>query len=203
MRVTLFAAALACSTFYYWMPMKLACTQKDDPLVLIMQILVVLLEGCLCYGLVSASRTYPHVTDLVDYALLKTTGGHMILGLLALCAWILGASSVSLMSLYVAGKIKGTRHDPPPPEVTGMGPTERMVRIVAPFALVYAACWLFCLASVGMLQIGPPRRAPNGELTWGNLLRRPAVAAVVLFIVMASRLGNRVIGDISRDKVEA
>ncbi|KAJ6788760.1 hypothetical protein PWT90_03311 [Aphanocladium album] len=196
-RISLFAAALACSTAYYWMPMKLACNQKDDPLVFLMQILVLMLEGCLCYGLLSASRAYPHITDIVDYIVMKTPAGHMFLGLLALCAWALGASSVSIMALFVAGKTKGTRHDPPPPEVAGMGHTERMIRIAAPFSLVYAACWLFCLASVGLLQIAPPRRRENGDLTWGDLLRRPAVAAVVLFIVMASRLGNRIVGEIS------
>lgn len=195
-RMCLFAAALACSTAYYWMPMKLACRQKHDPLVLTMQLLVVMLEACLCYCLVSASGAYADITDLIDDAFLNTTPGHVFLGLLALCAWTLGASSVSLMVLFVTGKTRGTRHDPPPPEVSGMGRAERMVRIAAPFALVYAACWLFCLASVGLLEIAPPRRRPNGDLTWGDLLRRPAVAGAVLFIVMASRLGGRVVGDI-------
>ncbi|KAM3491534.1 hypothetical protein MY3957_005212 [Beauveria namnaoensis] len=178
MAVSLFAAALACSTAYYWMPMKLASNQKNDPLAAIMQILVLMLHGCLGYGLLSASRAYPHMTDIVDYN-------------------ILHRPAPSLMGLFIAGKIRGTRHDPPPPEVSGMGRTERLLRIFAPFALVYVACWLFCLASVGVLQIAPSRARANGDLTWGDLLRRPAVAGAVLFIVAASRLLGRVIADMS------
>lgn len=198
-RICLFAVALASAVAYYWMPMKLAARQEEDPLVYIMQFLVLLLEASLGYGLLSASRAVPHITDLIDDALLHTTPGHATLGLLALSAWILGAGSVSLMGLFLNGKIRGTRHDPPPPEVAGMSPTERTVRIAAPFALIYAACWLFCIASVGLLEIAPPRRRPNGgDLTWGDLLRRPAIAGAVLFIVMASRLGGRVVGDIPK-----